>query len=71
MIIHDFYAISISIDPFKAYPPLVIDPDTILPCPVSAKLLQPVCRRNAKILECDSIVEHAQFAIADLLDVLV
>lgn len=33
-------------------------------------LLQPVRWRNAKIVESDSIAEHAQLAVADLLDVL-
>ena len=70
MIIHDFYVISITFDPFKAYPPLIVDPDAILPCPFAAELLQPVCRWNTKIFEGDGIVEHAQFAVADLLDVL-
>lgn len=70
MIIHDFNFISIPIDPFKAYPPLVVDTYTKLPCPVAAELLQTVCGRNAKIVEGDGIVEHAQLSVADLLDVL-
>ena len=70
MIIHDLYVIGITIDPFKAYPPLVIDPDAVLPCPVAAKLLQPVCWWNTKIVQCDRVVEHAQLAVANLLDVL-
>ena len=70
MIIHDFYVISITIDPFKAYPPLIVDPDAVLPCPVAAELLQPVCWRNAEVVQCDGIVEHAKLAVVDLLDVL-
>ena len=70
MIIHDFYVISITIDPLKAYPLLVIDTDTILPCPVVAKFLQSVCWWNTKIFKGDGIVEHTQLAVADLLDVL-
>jgi hypothetical protein len=70
MIIHDFNVISISIDPFKANPPLIVNPDAVLSCPVAAKLLQPVRWRNAEIVKRDGIGEHAQLAIADLLDVL-
>ena len=70
MIIHDFYVVSISIEPFKAYPPLVIDPDAVLTCTVAAELLQPVCWRNVEIIQRGCIVEHAQLAVADLLDVL-
>jgi len=75
MIIHDFYVIGITIDPFEAYPPLIVDPDAVLPCPVAAKLLQPVGWRDAEIVQCDGIVKHAALAfqaalpIADLLDV--
>jgi len=51
MIINDFYVISISIDPFKENPPLIIDPDAVLPCPIGAKLLQGVRWWNAKIVK--------------------
>lgn len=70
MIIHDFYVIGVTIDPFEAYSPLIVDPDTVLPCPVPAELLQPICWRDADIIQCDGIVEHTEFAIPDLLDVL-
>ena len=70
MIIHDFHVISITIDPFKAYPLLIVNPDAVLPCPVAAEFLQPVCWWNSKIFESDGIIEHAQLAVADLLDVL-
>jgi hypothetical protein len=70
MVIHDFYIIGIPIDPFKAYPPLIVDPDAVLPCLVAAELLQPVCRLNTKIVKRDSIVEYTWLAVADLLDML-
>jgi len=70
MIIHDLYVVRIAIDPFKTNPPLVIDTDAVLPRPVAAKLLQPVGGRNAKIVKGDSIAQHAQLAIANLLYVL-
>ena len=64
MIIHDFYVNDITIDPFKAYPPLIADPDAVLPCPITTELLQPVRWRDAEIVQSDGIVEHAQLAIA-------
>ena len=70
MIIYDFYVISISIDPLKANPPLVIDPNAILPRSITAKLLKPVRRRNTKVIQYVGIVEHTQFTITGLLDVL-
>ena len=70
MIIHDFYVNGITIDPFKAYPPLIVDPDAVLPCPTTTELLQPVRWRDAEIVQRDGIVEHAQLAVADLLNVL-
>ena len=70
MIIHDFYVIGITIDPFEAYSPMIVDPDAVLPCPVAAELPQPICWRDADIVQCDGIVKHTELAIADLLDVL-
>lgn len=70
MIVHDFYVISITINPFKTDPPLIVDPDAVLPCPVAAELLQSVGWWNAEVAQRDGIVEHAQLAVADLLDVL-
>jgi hypothetical protein len=67
MIIHDFYVISITINPFKADSPLFIDPDAVLPCPVAAELLLSVGWRDAEVAQRDGIVEHAQLAVADLL----
>jgi hypothetical protein len=70
MVIHDFYVVSITIDPLEANPPLVIDANTVLPRPVAAEPLQPVRWRDAKTVQCDSSVAHAQLAIAGLLDAL-
>jgi hypothetical protein len=70
MIVHDFYVISIPIRPFKADIPLFVDPDAVLPCPVAAEHLQSVGWRDAEVAQRDGIVEHAQLAVADLLDVL-
>jgi hypothetical protein len=56
MIIHDLYVIGITIDPFKAYPPLIVDPNAVLPCPVAAELLQPVGWWNAEIVQCEGII---------------
>jgi hypothetical protein len=70
MISNDFYVVHVAIDPFKANPPLVINSNALLPGAVAAELLQAVRRRDAQIVECGSIVKHAQLTVSDLLDIL-
>ncbi len=44
MVIYDFDIIRIAITPNKTYPPLVIDPDTMLPQTTTFQSFKPVSR---------------------------
>ena len=53
MIVRDFYPEGISFLPFKADPPLIIDPDALLPRPIASKFLRAIPRiREADLLGC-------------------
>ncbi len=51
MIVRYLYLVSVSVSPSKAYTPLVVDPDAVLAGAISAKFLEPVPRRNSKIIK--------------------
>jgi hypothetical protein len=51
MVVCYFNVIGVSVFPTKADPPLIVDPDTVLPFAVSLQGFQPVPRRNAKVLK--------------------
>jgi hypothetical protein len=46
MVIYDFYLLRNGTSPSETNPPLVIDPDAVLPRPVTRQGLQPVARRG-------------------------
>jgi hypothetical protein len=49
VVIHDFNIPSVAVMPLKAYPPLVVDTDAVLPGPVAMQLFQPVGWRTAQV----------------------
>jgi hypothetical protein len=69
MIIGNFNLCGISIHPRKAYSPLVIDPDTVLAFTLTIQCFKPINGGNTQIIQRLGIVEHAQLAPGDLLDV--
>jgi hypothetical protein len=55
--------------PFKAYAPLIVNPNTVLSFPFSLQGLQAVCWWNTKVVKGASPVDHNQFPISELLNV--
>jgi hypothetical protein len=51
MIINHSNVIGITIDPFKNYAPLIVDPNWEKSLQVSLQLLQPIWRRHQKVIE--------------------
>ena len=51
MVVNDFDLTRIAVLPSKTNAPLIVDPDTVLPSTLSAKLLESVSGRDAQILE--------------------
>lgn len=65
MIIHHFNIMRGTIAPDKAKPPLIIDPDAMLPSAITFQRFKPIVRRYAKILQAYRSIQHAQFAPCD------
>lgn len=66
MIIGDFDFIrSVSL-PEKTNPPLIVDPDAMLPDPIRMQHLQPVSWWGTQVLEIRCVIEHGQFSLSGL-----
>jgi hypothetical protein len=65
MVIHHFNIMRGAIAPDKAKPPLIIDPDAMLPSAITFQRFKPIVRRYAKILQAYRSIQHAQLASRD------
>ena len=62
MVVNDLNPFWTSVAPPEADTPLIIDSDTVLSCSITAQMLEPVTRRNPKILETTRGVNLPQLA---------
>ena len=68
MVVNDLNPFWTSVAPPKADTPLIIDSDTVLPRTITAQTLEPVARRNPKILQTTRSVDLTQLAQRDASD---
>jgi len=64
MVVNDFDVPRSVIMPTETDSPLIIDSDTVLPPPITAKFLQPVTGRHAQVVQILRAVEHLQLAFS-------
>jgi len=62
VVVNDLNPFWTSVAPPEADTPLIIDSDTVLSCSITAQMLEPVARRNPKILETTRGVNLPQLA---------
>ena len=62
MVVNDLNPFWTSVAPLEADTPLIIDSDTVLPRTITAQALEPVTRRNPKILQTTRGVNLPQLA---------
>ena len=48
MVVHDLDLVGVAVFPDKAYAPLVVDSNTVLPCPIVPQGLEPIARWEAQ-----------------------
>jgi vacuolar iron transporter family protein len=68
VIVHNFHPIRISVLPFEANTPLVINSDTPLPAPPTLELFQPVGWRNSQVSNVLRAIEHSELSYCSLLN---
>jgi hypothetical protein len=62
VVVDDFDIFRASFSPSKADPPLVVDPDAVLPDPVAAKRFQAIAAEPGQLSQCSRFVQLAQSA---------
>jgi len=70
MIIHDFDLFRMTLPPYKADSPLVIDPQAMLSLTLPFQGFQSIRRRKTQIFQADSGVKGIQFHERSLLNVV-
>ena len=70
MIIHDFDLFRMTLPPYKADSPLVIDPQTMLSLAIPFQGFQPIGRGKTQILQVNSGVECVESHECSLLNVV-
>jgi hypothetical protein len=69
MVVDDFDILSASVLPNKAHPPLVIDADAVLASAIAPQKFKPISGWNFQVLQHPRLVDHAQFAKGDSLNI--
>ena len=67
-VVHDLDVDGSGIGPDEADPPLLVDPDAVLSCSVSAECFQAIAGRYAQVVERFRGVQHDQLPQGDAFD---
>ena len=70
MIVHNLYIFRACLCPDEADPVLIIDPDRVLPCPISTKRFETISRWAPQIIECMCRMKHGQLAARHSLNLM-
>ena len=65
MVVHDLDLQRIAVLPHETDPILVIDPDAVLPPPITAKGLEVIARKRTQVVESLGGVQLGQLALSD------
>jgi len=61
VVVNHLNVVRVTLSPPKAQAPLVVDPDTPLPRPISAQFLQAISRRRLEILKRGRCIQYPEF----------
>ena len=62
VIVDNLDIVGVASDPPEAHPPLIVDPDAVLPRSIPTQLLQPIPGRHPEVLEAGRGIQLPQFA---------
>ena len=65
MVISDLYIERVSFFPHETDPPLVVDPDAVLPPPIAGKSLKVIARKRAQVVESLGCVKLRELTLCD------
>ena len=70
MVIDDLNVVRIAITPPKANPPLIVDPDAVLPLSVTGQRLQPIARWGFQVAKAARAMNLGQLSVGGPHDVV-
>lgn len=70
MVVHDLDIPCRAFVPFEAYPPLIVDTDTVLSAPIAVQSFKAIARRNPQIVEPFSRVESEKLGSTPALNLI-
>jgi hypothetical protein len=62
VVVDDLDLMRVAVPPLETDPPLVVDPNAVLPHPLPRELLEPIPGRYSKIVEGLSGIGHYEFS---------
>ena len=65
VVVHDLDVLRLAVLPHEADPILIIDPDAVLPSPITAKGLEVIARKRAQVVESLGCMQLRQLALSD------
>src|SRR5882757_8133642 len=69
VVVDDFDMRRSSLIPDETYPPLIVDPDRMLPLPVRLQGFKSIARWNAEIAEYPSLIQKTNFSECSVLNI--
>jgi hypothetical protein len=69
VVVNNFNIVGIAIDPAEANPPLIINPNAVLPSPIACQLFEPVGRRHSKVRHIRGCVQDPKLSQGNPLQV--
>jgi hypothetical protein len=63
VIIGNLHVVRVTVDPTKAQPKLIVDPDAVLAVSVTSQLLEPITRWATQIVQARCCVEQGKLAL--------
>jgi hypothetical protein len=65
VVVHHFDLVSVAVLPDEADPILIVDPDAVLPTPISTESLEVIARERAQIVESLRRMQLHELALSD------
>ncbi len=70
MVIDNLHFVGFAVAPHEADPPLLIDPNAVLPCSVASKLLKLVPWEHREMIQPTGSIQHLQFSQRTVMDLI-
>jgi len=70
VVIDDFHAVGVTLNPSKTDAPLIVDPDAVLAFAIALEGFESIGRWNMQIIQHEGVPEHTQLTTCHGLDIV-